>query len=212
MLLLASLSSEDRRFFGPTHEAVSNEKIVYSLSAFGLLNEYDKKEQYTLVPEYLRLCIEQRMDYTPVSLHVCAFILQENDLTRVMAANFTVVVLDDAVFIVSSKQLQTARLDFHHPRSDLFCSVLRLGKQIYQIRYFFALSDRQPRGREAAGRGGRGGHHSATTRGGGLNPDSTSFKHRSALCFGMRRPTRPSLPSQLLPDCPLEGAGAGESS
>lgn len=55
-----------------------------------------------------------------------------------------------------------------YPRSDLLCSVLHLGKQIYQIRYFLALSDRQTEGRVAAGRGGGGGHHSATTRGGGL--------------------------------------------
>lgn len=32
------------------------------------------------------------------------------------------------------------------------------------------------------------------------------------MSFGTGRPTRPSLPCQLLPDCPLEGARAGESS
>lgn len=55
-----------------------------------------------------------------------------------------------------------------YPRSDFLCSVLHLGKQIYQIRYFLALSDRQTGAREAAGRGRGGGHHSASTRGGGL--------------------------------------------
>lgn len=97
-------------------------------------------------------------------------------------------------------------------RSDFLCPVLRLGKQVYQIRYFFTLSDQQPGSREAAGRGEVDVRHSASTRCGGFEPHSTSFKHRWALSSGTGRPTRPSLPSQLFPDCPLEGAGAGESS
>lgn len=98
-----------------------------------------------------------------------------------------------------------------YPRSDFFRSVLHLGKQIYQIRYFLAFSDRQTRGSEAAGLGGGGGHHSASTRGAGLQPNSTCFKNGRALSFETGRLTRPSLPGQLLPDCPLEGARVGES-
>lgn len=48
-----------------------------------------------------------------------------------------------------------------YPRSDFLCPVLRLGKQVYQIRYFFTLSDQQPGSREAAGRGEGDVRHSA---------------------------------------------------
>ncbi|TNN79664.1 hypothetical protein EYF80_010038 [Liparis tanakae] len=45
-----------------------------------------------------------------------------------------------------------------------------------------------------------------------IHSNSTSFKHRGDLSFGTGRPTRPSLPRQLIPHCPLEGARAGDSS
>lgn len=55
-----------------------------------------------------------------------------------------------------------------YPRSDFFSPVLRLGEQVYQISYFFTLSDQQPGRREAAGRVERGVRHNASTRRGSL--------------------------------------------
>lgn len=97
-----------------------------------------------------------------------------------------------------------------YPCTDFFCSVLSLGKQIYQIRDILALSDRQPGCCEAAGRGGGGGHHSSSSRGSGLDPNATTFKHRRAWSCAAGRASWPSLPRQTLPGCPFQGAGAAE--
>lgn len=119
----------------------------------------------------------------------------------------------DSVTEICFMQLDHTREDTgSYPRTGFLCSVLHLGEQIYQIRYFLALSDRRTGGVEAAGRGGGCGHHSAATCGAGLQPNSSSFKNRRALSVGTGQPAWPFLPGQLLPDCPLQGAGAGESS
>lgn len=39
----------------------------------------------------------------PVSLNICAFILQENDLPGIMAAHFSIGVMDDTVLVISGE-------------------------------------------------------------------------------------------------------------
>lgn len=54
----------------------------------------------------------------PVSVHVRALVLQKDDLPRVMATHFSTGVVDDAVLIISGKQLQTPFLYGLHLRGD----------------------------------------------------------------------------------------------
>lgn len=46
----------------------------------------------------------------PVSFHICALVLQENYLPGIMATHFSSGVVNDAIFVISGKQFQTASL------------------------------------------------------------------------------------------------------
>lgn len=54
----------------------------------------------------------------PVLLDIGAFVLQENYLPGIMATHFSVGVLDDAVLVISGKQLQTTLLDNLHLKEN----------------------------------------------------------------------------------------------
>lgn len=54
---------------------------------------------------YCNVKNQPRSGAVPVFLDLCALILQVDYLSGVMAAHFSVGVVDDAVFVISAKQL-----------------------------------------------------------------------------------------------------------
>lgn len=52
---------------------------------------------------YIKMLDWLSSEEVPVSLDICAFILQENYLPGVMAAHFSVGVVDDTVLVISGK-------------------------------------------------------------------------------------------------------------
>lgn len=134
-----------------------------------------------------------------------AFILQEDNVARVVAAHLPIAVLDHTVLVVTAKQFQASLLYSLHLWGYLLRSVLILGKQVYKICYVLALPRCCPRSTQAAG-----GHHRSAARRLVLDANSTSLKQRRSVRPGAA--SRPSLPGQLFPHRPLQGAGAGETS
>lgn len=94
---------------------------------------------------------------------------------------------------------------FTYSWSNLLRSVLSLGKQVDQICYVLTPPCRCPSSTQGAA-----GHHRAADRRLVLDANSTSLKQRRSVRPGAA--SRPSLPGQLLPHRPLQGAGAGETS